>query len=127
SPCRASEAFHTRQHLLGGATREGEQQNALRRNPLLQQMPHAHDERARFAGAGTRNDEQRAVSMRGGGTLFLIQLRCRSAPVRRSLRAWSEPVDARIDVQLERRSRKPEGRYLTGNVRVGNRYAGTDG
>ena len=56
---------------LGGATREREQQDALRIGAIRDQMRGATRERARLAGAGAGNDQQRsAVICRGADAML---------------------------------------------------------
>ena len=72
-----SDALRPAQHLLGGAAREGQQQNALGRDALEQQMRDAMRERVGLAGARARDDEQRPGRKAGtarravGGSLVL--------------------------------------------------------
>ena len=48
------------EHLARGFVREGEQQNVARVDPVLEQIGDAISERARFARARARDDEQRS-------------------------------------------------------------------
>ena len=58
----AHEAFGAREHFVGGAAREGEEENAFGCDALIYKMRDAIDERSRFAGAGS-GDEQRSFAM----------------------------------------------------------------
>ena len=63
------------EHLVGGAAREGEEEDALGRDAAFDEVGDAVDERARLPGAGAGDDEQRTVAVRGGGGLLGVQLR----------------------------------------------------
>ena len=71
----ADEPLGAREHLVRGAAREREEQNPLGRNAALDQVGDAIDERARLAGSGAGDDEQRPFFVRGGRPLFGVQLR----------------------------------------------------
>ena len=74
----AHEAFGAAEHFLGGAAGEGEEEDALGRDAALEQVRDAVDQRARLAGAGAGDDEQRTVAVGRGGSLLVVQLRARS-------------------------------------------------
>jgi hypothetical protein len=69
------EAFRAGEHLLGDAAREGEEEDALRRDAALDEVRDAVDERARLAGAGAGDDEEGAVAVGGRLALGLVELR----------------------------------------------------
>ena len=53
----SGEAFDSRQHLVGRATGEREQENTFRRHPAFDQRGNAMHQRSRLTGSGT-SDEQ---------------------------------------------------------------------
>ena len=59
-------------HFAGGLVGEGQQQQALRRHPLLQQISHAVNQGAGLAGAGPRQHQRRTG--RGGDRLQLLRV-----------------------------------------------------
>ena len=61
------------QHLLRRAPREGQQQDRTGRHAALDQPRDPIDQRARLAGAGARDHQQRAFAMGHGGELLRIQ------------------------------------------------------
>ena len=63
-------------HFTGGLVREGEQQDAVGGNPLLQQIRHAIGECARLARTRTGDDECRAGRRGDGGELLRIEFAC---------------------------------------------------
>ena len=69
----AHQAHGPFQHFLRGAPGEREQENPVRPNAAGHEMRHAVHERARFAGAGTGDDQERAVTMLGGSQLRSVQ------------------------------------------------------
>ena len=71
---RADEAFRAREHLLRGAAREGQQEDALGARAAIDQVRDAIDERACFSRAGSGHDQERPVAVRGGGELLGVQL-----------------------------------------------------
>ncbi len=62
-----------RQHLAGGAAREGEQHDALGRDAALDEEGDAVDERPRLAGARARDDERRPGPGGRGGVLRRVE------------------------------------------------------
>ena len=69
----ADQPLGAREHLLRGAAREGEEQDALGRHAALDQVRDAVDERPRLARAGAGDDEQRTVA-KLRGRLFGVEL-----------------------------------------------------
>src|SRR2546430_2731693 len=69
------ELLHAVQHLLRGFVSECEQKNFAGAHTLREQVGDAVRERARFAGAGASEDEQRTRLGGDGGELLVIQLR----------------------------------------------------
>ena len=67
------EAMSALEHLPRGAVRERQQEDALRRNAVLDEVGDAVDERAGLARARRREDEHRAVRRRRGGALFGVE------------------------------------------------------
>ena len=61
------------EHLAGGAAREGEQEDPLRRDAALDEVRDAVDERARLARARAGDDEQRPVAERDGARLLRVE------------------------------------------------------
>jgi hypothetical protein len=59
---------------MRGAAREREEEDSFGWNAAFYQVRDTVDERSGFAGAGSRDDEQRAIDMRGSRGLFAIQL-----------------------------------------------------
>ena len=59
---RADQPLGAREHLLRGAAREGEEQDALGGDAALDEVRDAMDERARLARARARDDQQRRVA-----------------------------------------------------------------
>ena len=53
----ADQSFGAREHLLRGATREGQEENALGSDTAADEMRHAMDERSRFSSARAGDDE----------------------------------------------------------------------
>ena len=62
------------EHLLGGAAREGEEEDPLGGDARFDEMGDAIDERPGLSGAGAGDDEERTVSKSGGGGLLGVQL-----------------------------------------------------
>ena len=60
-------------HFAGGLIREGEQQNAIRRNALFQKIRDAINERARLARTRAGDDERRAGRRGDGGQLLFVE------------------------------------------------------
>ena len=56
------EALGAREHFLGGAAREGEQEDPLRRDAAVDQVGDAVDQRSRLSRSGAGDDEERSVS-----------------------------------------------------------------
>ena len=69
----ADEGLGPLAHLARGAVREGQQEDAVRRDAALDQVGDAVDERAGLAGAGRREHEQRPVAGRRRRALFGIE------------------------------------------------------
>jgi len=69
----ADQTLGAGEHLAGGAPREGEEQDPLRRDAALDQVRDAVDERARLARAGAGDDEQRPVAERDGALLLRVE------------------------------------------------------
>jgi hypothetical protein len=72
---RSDELCRTAEHLLRGAARKGEQEDPVRRDPALDEMRDAIDQRPGLAGTGARDNEQRPITVGGGGGLSLVELR----------------------------------------------------
>ena len=64
---------HAPHHLLGRLVGEREEQHALRRDALLQQISHAIRQRARLARPCARNDEQRPFARHHNGALLFVK------------------------------------------------------
>ena len=64
---------HAPHHFPGGLVGERQQQDAVRRNALLQQVGHAVGERARLARARAGDDQRRPRRRGDGGELLLVQ------------------------------------------------------
>ena len=62
------------EHLLRRPTAEGEQAHPVRVDTGAQQAGHPVGERARLAGAGARQDEQRSAVVLDGGHLLWVQV-----------------------------------------------------
>jgi len=71
---RADEAFRATEHLVGGASRESEQEDSLGFGALVDEMRDAIDERARLPSPGAGDDEERSLGMRCCRELFRVQL-----------------------------------------------------
>jgi len=68
------EALGAREHLLRGATREGEDEDAVGINAAIDEMRDAIDKRAGLPRAGAGDDEERPVTVRRCGCLLGIQV-----------------------------------------------------
>ena len=64
---------HASHHFAGGLVGEREQQDAVGRNALFEQVGHAIGERARLARARAGDDERRAGRRGDGGALLLVE------------------------------------------------------
>jgi hypothetical protein len=69
----ADQSLGAGEHLAGGATREGEEEDPFGRDSTLDQVRDAVDERARLARAGAGDDEQRRVAERRGALLLRVE------------------------------------------------------
>jgi hypothetical protein len=69
------QAFAAPDHLLGGPTGEGEQEDAPRRNAAADEGGDPVDERPGLPRAGTGHDEERGVPMGGGVGLGGVERR----------------------------------------------------
>ncbi len=66
---------HAPHHFLGGFVCKRQQQNAIRRHALFQQIRHAISERARLARARAGNHQRRPRQRRHRCALRFVQLR----------------------------------------------------
>ena len=74
APRRAPEVGpRATEHLARGAPREGEQEHALGRRPLVDEPRDARGQRRRLARAGAGQHEQRPAGMGRGGALLGVQ------------------------------------------------------
>ena len=64
---------HAPHHFAGGLVRERQQQDAVGRDALLQQVGHAVGERARLARARAGDDQRRPGRRRHGRVLLLVE------------------------------------------------------
>ena len=67
------EPVHPAQHLGRGAPGEGDQEDALRPDPAVDEMGHAVRERGGLTGPSARDDEQRLVAVRRGLALPIVE------------------------------------------------------
>jgi hypothetical protein len=93
----AENVVHAAHHFAGSLVGEGEEEDALGRDALLQEECNAVSERARFARAGAGDDE--GWSRRGGdgGVLLFIQLASVVDLKLDRLLKWMQDVLARHD------------------------------
>ena len=61
------------QHVVGGATGEGQQQHPLRRHPAIDQAGDPRGECPGLPGARTGQDDERPVAVRGGRQLCVVE------------------------------------------------------
>jgi hypothetical protein len=77
---------------LGGATREGEEEDPFWCRSLFDQVRDSIDEGPGLSGAGSGDDEERPGAMGGGCRLFGVQLRQKISRRRRN-----DSLSCRID------------------------------
>ena len=99
------------EHLAGGAARERQQQDALRRRPRLDEVGHAVDERPRLPRPRARHDQHRPVARRRRGVLLLVE---RARVVDRQVRRGGE-----LGLFLEDETAGHVGVWRCGRVEVG--------
>ena len=92
----ADESLGAGEHLAGGAAREGEEEDALRRDAALDQVRDAVDERARLARAGAGDDEQRPVAEGDGALLLRVERGGERRLVRGGKLSRARAVEARL-------------------------------
>ena len=90
------ESLGAGEHLLRGAAREGEEEDALGRDAALDQVRDAVDERARFARARAGDDEQRPVAEGDGARLLRIEGGRERRLVRGGKLSRARAVEARL-------------------------------
>jgi len=106
---RPHQPLRARQHLVRGAAREREQQDAFGSDAAIDEMRHAIDERPRLARSGARYDEQRTVTVCRRRELFGVQLRAEVARRRRDL-ALASGINAELICHDSRISRRASAR-----------------
>ena len=113
---------HSLQHLGGRAAGERQEQQAVRRNALRDQVGHAMHQRRRLARAGSGDDQQRLVAVQGRGSLRSVQ---RSQDARSDCPLAAD-VAARSTVNATWRSRRAGRGSVGGRARLPGR-AGVPG